>query len=97
MGNAMKNWDIQQEITIVLQLFGPERVMKTEKKLESLYKTQNLKQSRGLDENIAIHENASLSNIETNDFRCFTPNFLKLKTGLILLQKEHPYVPTSNF
>ena len=39
MGNAMKNWDIQQQTTIVLQLFGPERVMKTEKKLESLYKT----------------------------------------------------------
>ena len=48
-----------------LQLFGPERVLKTEKKLESLYKTNETWNSqKSLAENIAIYENASLSNID---------------------------------
>ena len=38
MGNAMINGD-SNRLCLVLQLFGPERVMKTEKKLESPYKT----------------------------------------------------------
>lgn len=72
--------------------------MKTEKKLESLYKTYETWNSQEALMKILQYMKMPHFQISRRQIiKCCKPNFLKLKSGLIVLQKEHPYVPTSNF